>query len=628
MLIFNYVLILLAALILANLINHFLPALSVPIVQIILGASVSLILYGVLNIEIELEPELFFVLFLSPLVFHSTMTANKKEMRDTLKPILRASVYLLLLTILIGGCLSHILIPSIPLAAAFALAAALGPTDVVAVEAVERRVSMPRRVVSILSGESIFNDATGIVCFQFAVIAVVTGSFNLLNGVTRFLILAFGGILVGLVMSFFKYMLMRWIRSLHIETAAIHVSIGLITPFIIYMVAEKSGVSGILAVFACGMVHSLYRDKLNPEMAAVNNAQESMWSVLSFNLDGLVFVILGTQLHHILKPHNFSKYSIGGWQIAGYVLIITFAFIAIRFIWWVLTVSRKVYDDDPKNPVGRIKSGIIFGTAGARGAVPMASVLSIPLLLPNGAAFPQRDLIILIAGGVIITSLLITNFTLPFLAEQKSADSTFDTERTARAEILQTVVEQLKSDVTPKILAATEIVMRNYYSRMNHNHGGRQSARKLQKHHELRRDILLWEKDVVLRMTEMEQISRAAAEKYIKDIDKLMSEKGKKTHPLRIFTWSVRHFIQSLTWREHTDLRGNNFVGLSSSIHKESVKTEGENLVKSTLNVAAKAFHCERMLIQQMLDGERISWKTAKEMQANISMIEAQLQME
>jgi hypothetical protein len=339
-----------------------------------------------------------------------------------------------------------------------------------------------------------------------------------------------------------------------------------------------------------------------------------------------VFVILGTQLHHILKPNTFSNYPIGVWQIAGCVLLITLSLIAVRFVWWILTVSRKSYDDDPKNPVGRIKSGLIFGAAGARGAVPMASVLSIPLLLPNGGAFPQRDLIILIASGVIITSLVVTNFILPLLAEQKSEDSPCDTEQTARAEILQTVVEQLKSDVTPKILAATEIVIHHYYSRMNHNHGGRQNARKI-KHHELRRDILLWEKDVVLRMTEMEQISKAAAEKYIKDIDKLMSGSGKKTRPLRIFTWSVRHFVQSLTWRD-SDLQGNNFAELSSPIHKDTVKNEGENLTRSTLNIAAKAFNFERMLIQRMLDEERISWKTAKEMQANITMIEAQLQME
>ncbi|MDR0307418.1 MAG: sodium:proton antiporter [Chitinispirillales bacterium] len=625
MLVFDYVLILLAALLLANFINHFLPVLLVPIVQIILGGLISFVLYNVFGREIDLYPELFFVLFISPLIFHYTVTADKRDMRDMFKPIVRSAVYLVFLSTIIVGYFSHLLIPSIPLAAAFALAAALCPTDAVAVEAITKRITIPRSVTNILSGESLLNDATGIVCFQFATIALVTGSFSLLDGVTSFLVLAVGGILVGLLLTLFKYMLTRWIRTLHIETAAIHITIGLITPFIVYMVAEKLGVNGILAVFSCGMIHSLYRDKFNPETLTVNNAQKDIWSILAFNLDGLVFVILGAQLYYVLKSHIYGNYSIGGWRIAGSVLLITFALTAIRFVWWIITARRKEYNDDPRNPVGKIRSGIIFGVAGARGAVPLAIVLSIPLLLPGGAAFPQRDLIILIASGVIITSLLITNFILPLLAEQMEEDSGHNMEMAARTEILQTVIEQLRTDVTPKIQVATEIVIRNYYSRMKYNSIDKIKIDKIQNYLELHRSILLWEKDVVLRMTEMGQISKAAAQKNMDDMEELMAEKGKTVNPIQALTWSLRHLVQSLTWKD-PELRGDNFVR-SSPMHRDRVKRGREKLVRATHDVAAKAFHCERLLIQQKLNEGRISWKTAKDMQAKITMLEAQLQM-
>ena len=177
-------------------------------------------------------------------------------------------------------------------------------------------------------------------------------------------------------------MLMRWLRSLGIENATLHILLGILVPFLIYMVAEGLGCSGVLAVFASGIAHSLYRDRLNPETVNLNIAQESVWSVLSFSFDGLVFVILGTQLPGILKTIAGGAYAIDGWRIAGCVLLITLALAVIRFGWWVLTARKKTCDD-PENSMGRFKSGLIFSLAGARGTVSLASVLSIPLLLPG-----------------------------------------------------------------------------------------------------------------------------------------------------------------------------------------------------------------------------------------------------
>jgi CPA1 family monovalent cation:H+ antiporter len=618
--IFNFVLILIAVVILSNLINHFLPMLSVPIVQVILGVIFSLIFIP-LDTGFILEPEVFFVLFIAPLIFNSTMTANKKTLNEMRNPILLAAVGLVFVTVFIVGFFTHWLIPSIPLAAAFALAAALGPTDVVAVEAMEKRVRFPRKIISILSGESIINDATGIVCFQFAIIAAATGSINLMHGLGFFLMLSVGGLVVGVALTFVKYMLVRWLRSLYIESITLHISIGIITPFIIYMAAEWAGVSGILAVFSSGMVHSLYRDKFNPETINLEKAQKNIWDLLAFHLDGLVFVILGTQLPRILRLYSHGTYNTSPLEIAGSVAVITLAVFVIRFIWWVITVRRKTYDD-PENPITKTKSGLIFSMAGARGEVPLAIVLSIPLLLPDGRVFPERELIILVVSCVIILSLLITNFILPLLVESRDDTKQKVQENIARIEILKTVTAFLKRTETAENIAATEIVRRNYFARISQhlNEGRRHRVR-----HNLRSDILFWEKDVVLRMAENEQISKAAAEHYIETVDMMLEKKSRERNILGLLVSMAQHFIYFFTWKEpkHPDA---NIMQSRASLSELNMLNESEQ--ESVIDIAEKSFHMERSLIRHMAADGRISEKTAKEMQANITMLEAQLAAE
>ncbi|MCL1819603.1 MAG: sodium:proton antiporter [Oscillospiraceae bacterium] len=656
MLVFNFILILFAAILLSNLINRFLPMLSLPIVQIILGAMIAIIPFGIFGFEFHLEPELFFVLFLTPLIFKSTVFSDKRGMRKTFKPIIMAAVALVFVAVIIIGYLTHWLVPVIPLAAAFALAASLCPTDIVAVEAVASRVPMPRRIFSILSGESTINDATGIVCFQFAVTAVITGSFVLMHGIARFFILAGGGLLVGLVITVLKYLLLRWLHSLSINNQSLHVFIGMLTPFIIYLIAEEVGVSGILAVFFSGMLHSLFRDKFNPEMVSLNKAQDSVWSFFSFSLDGLVFVILGTQLTQILQYGR--TFDISRIQIIGCVLAISFAIIVIRFLWWILTVRKKYYSDSDY-PISRIRSGMVFSVGGTRGAISLATAMSIPLMLPGDVPFPERELIILIASGVVTISLLITNFFLPLLIKRKAESSSADAEEAARVEILSTVTERIKNSATKDNLAATEIVIRNYQSRIK-QHTKDNKPKDMYHSWDFGSEILDWEKDVFLRMAEIEQISKTTAEHYIEEIDKEKAECEKKNNTLVVLIKMVWHFIQSFTWKE-PKLKDKDYLELEKVNAQMMQKTldelnlpeddpiaaiiaeEHEKVVSARLgiekdkkthldyhrmihDVAAQSLHIERVLIQHMLEEERLSWKTAKEMQANITLLEAQLQ--
>lgn len=659
--IFNYILILLAAILISNLINRFIPLLSVPIIQIVLGAIIAIIPYGAFKFEFHLTPELFFVLFLSPLVFHSTRTADLKMMRRLINPIVLAAVGLVLVSVFTVGFFTHLMIPTIPLAAAFALSAALGPTDIVAVEAVAHRVRMPRRIKGILSGESIINDASGIVCFQFAAAAAATGLFNPVHGLGRFIILAFGGLLLGIIITVLKFALVNWLKKLNIFAASLHIAIGILTPFIVYMVAEDLGTSGILAVFSSGILHALYKDKFNPEAFTLNNATENIWSFLSFSLDGFVFVILGTQLPALIQLEIGWASGFGGRQMVFYILMIYLMIAAIRFFWWLISVRRKTYHE-PKEPVGAIRSGLIFSIAGARGAVSMATILSLPLLLDNGSFFPERDLIILITCGVITISMLMTNFVLPLLIRKDAVSDVnmHDIEQAARIEILNTVIERLKAAETPENIAASEIIIHNYYARLNKRIFGETEKNGKKTRFRLRSGVLLWEKDVILHMAETGQISEAQAGYYIGEADRLYDESNKRLGPFKTFFWIAGHLYSSLTWRDAKPggkekrkpkevnerlmkkkqhelhlAKDDPAFKIIASEHEQVVSARmglhhnlSGDMALQVIEAAKNGLYMERVLIQQMMEEGRLTPKTAKEMQANIILLEAQLHAE
>ncbi|MCL2880417.1 MAG: sodium:proton antiporter, partial [Treponema sp.] len=390
MTIFEFILIMLAAVLLSNLVNRFIPAFSPPLVQIVLGVVIALIHYGAFGYAFVLNPELFFVLFIAPLIFHESYTSDKRTLWKLKGPIFGAAVALVVITVIAAGYFTNFLVPSIPLAAAFALIGALGPTDAIAVDAVAKRIAAPEKIMGIVSGESIINDASGIVCFQLGIAAMMTGSFSAKQAAFQFVLIGLGGLVTGIVLTGIKYVIVRKIRQLGIENVTLHILIEVLTPFIIYMIADGISVSGILAVFAAGISHSFMREKFNPETAKLNIARDSVWDFLTFTLNGLVFVMLGTQLPDILKTIGNGSYPISGARIAVDILLITLAIAVLRFAWWLVTVKKKTYQE-PSNPTGAVKAGIIFSLSGARGTVTLASIMSIPLLLTNGEAFPERN---------------------------------------------------------------------------------------------------------------------------------------------------------------------------------------------------------------------------------------------
>ena len=661
--VFEFVLILLGAVLLSNIINRFLPVLSIPIVQIILGIIITLIPFGAFELDFVIEPELFFVLFIAPLVFQTSLEADKKTLWEMKGSIISSAVILVIITIIIGGYIVHAVIPHIPLAAAFALIASLGPTDVVAVDAVAKRLAVPSKIMGILSGESIINDASGIVGFQFAIAAMVTGYFSITHAFGQFLLMGLGGVFVGLAMTFLKYELVKGLRSLGMENATFHILIDILTPFIIYLIAEYLSVNGILAVFATGIAHSFLKDKLNPETVKLNIAHESVWAFLSFTFDGLVFVMLGTQLPHILKTISTGEFVINNLQIVGYIFLFMFMIAFIRFMWWIAVIRKKTYYD-PEKPIRKIKAGTIYSLAGAHGAVSLVSVMSIPILLADGSAFPDRDLMILIASGIIVLSLLITNFILPLIVEHKLEKTKDESEFYAYAEIIRKTIDGLTSEMTNENRIATEIVIACYARRKRAMRRRSGIHNKSKEEKDLFLQTLQWEKKNTLLMLKEGKVDEISAKHTIEILE---SRFETLLHGKRIisFRMLIRFAVSILQRRRHNisiekhsktsmalmeanskyvldklnelNPEENDAVERMISMYEliaASRRHRPENQILTVhygekdplvLEVAANGFQIERELIQEMFENGDISWETAREMRSNIIMLEARL---
>ncbi|MBD7908156.1 cation:proton antiporter [Sporosarcina gallistercoris] len=408
--IFEVILLMLSAVFLSNILNRFLPTIAIPLIQIVLGIALAIPLT---NHSLELSPELFLLLFIAPLLFNDGVNVDKKAIWRERKSILSLSIGLVFVTVGLLGGFIHLLLPTLPLAAAFALAAALAPTDAVAVGALAEKVKVPHKIMHTLEGESLINDASGLVSFQFAVAALMTGTFSLFHASTTFIIISIGGILLGAVLSFLKIALMRRLRELGIENSTSFILMEVLLPFLIFVIAEKVGVNGILAVVSGGIVHSLSYKKLNVEIAQLNLLSKNTWSVITFSLNGLVFVLLGTQIPSILQT-ILNDQHLEIITLLGYIFAITIALLGLRFMWILLFNNFQKNSEHVSKR--KIKDTLLYTVSGVRGTITLVSVLSLPLFLSDGTPFEGRDLLLFIAAGVILTTLLLANFTLHLFA--------------------------------------------------------------------------------------------------------------------------------------------------------------------------------------------------------------------
>ncbi len=393
--------------------------------------------------KVTLNPQLVFLFFLPPLLFPAALFTSWRDFRANLRPILLLAIGLVLFTTIEVAYLAHYFM-HLPLAAGFVLGAIISPPDAIAATAIAERLKIPRRIVTILEGESLVNDSTALVAYRFALLAVVGSSFSVAQASGEFLIVGFGGIGVGLVVGWLAQQFHK-----RVDDAPIEMTVSLLTPFVAYLVAERFGVSGVLAVVTAG----LYIGRRTPELLTFKTRLEGgpVWEMVEFLLNGFVFILIGLQLPEML--HTLSGHEIPIRQLIVDALLISLAVILLRIIWVfpATYLPRLIFKKLCRNdPYPNWRHVLIVAWTGMRGVVSLAAALAIPITLngkPDGAPFPGRDLILFLTFIVILATLVVQGLTLPLLIRWlgvKDDGSSEKEEREARLKANKTALARLE----------------------------------------------------------------------------------------------------------------------------------------------------------------------------------------
>jgi Na+/H+ antiporter len=359
---------------------------------------------------LPINPEFIFLFFLPPLLFPAALFTSWRDFRANLRPILLLAIGLVLFTTAVVGFIAHHFM-NLPWAAAFVLGAIISPPDAIAATAIAQRLSIPKRIVAILEGESLVNDATALVAYRFAV-AATTGaaSFSLGGASAEFLLVGVGGIAVGLAIG--------WVAAqIHcrIDDAPIEITISFLTPFVAYLLAERIHVSGVIAVVTAG----LFLGWRNPQITNSTTRLQGgpFWEMIEFMLNGFVFILIGLKLPEAIRALKGQSFTL----LIGYALLISLAVIVIR-IAWVFPATylprmlfKRVREADPNPPWRHVA---LVAWTGMRGVVSLASALALPLTLRNGEPFPGRDLILFLTFVVILATLVVQGLTLPWVVRK------------------------------------------------------------------------------------------------------------------------------------------------------------------------------------------------------------------
>lgn len=350
------------------------------------------------------DPQLILVAVLPPILYQAALLTSWTDFKAHLRPIGLLAIGLVAVTTLAVGATLKLLVPDVPWAAAFVLGAIVSPPDAVAATAILSRLNMPRRIVTILEGESLVNDASGLVLYKFAVAAVLTGAFSLMDATVQFAAVSAGGIAVGIALAFVYIAVHKRLGDPFIEVLTV-----LTIPYAAYLAAEALHVSGVLAVVAAGLVRGRYAPEI--VSAEMRIMARSVWNVLVFLLNSLVFILIGLQIHGVVR--SLDHYPPALLALIG--IAVTAVAVAVRFAWVFPVgylpqrVSGPLREDAPRPNARELT---IMSWCGMRGIVSLAAALALPLTLPGGAPFPHRDLIIFTTFVVILATLVGQGLTL------------------------------------------------------------------------------------------------------------------------------------------------------------------------------------------------------------------------
>jgi Na+/H+ antiporter len=475
--------------------------------------------------DIEVSPEVIFVAFLPPLLNSAAFFSSPLDLRAQLRPIVLLAVGLVLATMGAVAVIAHFLI-GLPWAAAFVLGAILAPTDPVAAEAIFSRLGVPERVGTVVGGESLVNDGTGLVAFRVAVAVVVSGAFSVWGAGLSFLLVGGGGLLVGLI--FARIVLPLWAR---LRDPTILITFSVLIPYAVYILAEEVlHVSGILAVVTYGLYQGWKAPRLFPD-ASTRLQALAFWGVLVFLLEALLFVLLGQQLPSILG--GIEEYSV--WVLLVFAALVYAAVVLVRFAWFFTTpYFHPVFDRLLHSRYLRApwQERLVMSWSGMRGAVSLAAALAVPLSTDAGDPFPGRNLIVFLTFSVILATLVLQGLTLgPLIAALRfEGDGEASTllELRARLDAARAALdklERLRDD--GRVSPESRERMREYYEGSIQRYtagleaGGttEEYAKSSGDWRDWRRELLAAEREAILSLRDAGEINPEVMRRIERDLD-------------------------------------------------------------------------------------------------------------
>jgi CPA1 family monovalent cation:H+ antiporter len=403
-------------------------ALSVPY-PIVLVVGGALLGFAPGLPEVKLDPQVVLVVFLPPLLYGASIYANVNDFRANLRGLTLNAVALVLVTMCVVAWIAHSIVPGMPWEAAFVLGAIVSPTDPLAASTIMRRLDAPRRLLSSIEGEGLFNDATALVAYRVAVGAVVAGSFSLADAGLKFVLGGAGGVAIGLAVGW----IVAEVRK-RTADAQVSVTVSLLTGYAAFVPADAVGASGVLATVAAGV----YMGIRGPQILSARTRLQGyfVWDILGFVINAILFVLIGLQFRAVLDA--LSGYSAA--TLAGYALAVTGVVVGTRLVWFFTTPYLiRAIDRRPAQRARRVGAAdrLVVAWSGMRGAVSLAVALALPLTTHGGGAFPKRDLVIFLTFGVIFFTLVVQGLSLPALIRRlRISDGGAETEEEIRARLV------------------------------------------------------------------------------------------------------------------------------------------------------------------------------------------------
>lgn len=531
------VLVFMMAIVVTVFISHLLPVkVPLPLIQIAAGAALAA---G--GFQVDFDPHIFLLLFIPPLLFLDGWRIPKDAFFSDIKPILSLATGLVLVTIIGIGWFIHWLIPAITMAAGFALAAILSPTDPVAVSAMTASSPLPSRMGHILEGESLLNDASGLVAFNFAIAAILTGSFSPGEAVAKFFLMATGGIFSGLAVVWVTGKCNNFLVRRTREEPAIQILISLLIPFAAYILAESFHVSGILAAVAAGIA-THYEQLSGPRLPATRMKSSAVWDMLQITLNGMIFLMLGEQLPGMVQTFPEVARQAGvpsPWYLLLYSVIITLALGVMRFSWVWFSMTLTVFRQKRRGKVASLRPRfsvmVVMALAGVKGSITLAGILTLPVVIADGSLFPERELLIFLSMAVILMSLIVAAIGLPYMTQFLVDDLPHDSEKgNIGAALTEAAIARLKELLSQPVddpeeetlrADAGNLLLEMYQRRLHYNDNdeksdvGSELTKRSQLEKYMQREAIIAQRKELFRLQRARNINDITFQVALRDID-------------------------------------------------------------------------------------------------------------